>query len=86
MQMVSNRKKIARGLEIAGLEVAKAGVYVAIGVAHGALEVAKAALKLGDTVVSTVLKSIAYVISAATQILWIKSFELGITATRQMQR
>lgn len=79
-------KKIARGLEIAGLEVAKAGVYVAIGVAHGALEVAKAALKLGDTVISTVLKSIAYVISAATQILWIKSFELGITATRQMQK
>ena len=79
-------KKIARGLEIAGLEIAKAGVYVAIGVAYGALEVAKAALKLGGAVVSTVLKSIAYVISAATQILWIKSFELGITATKQMQK
>lgn len=79
-------KKIARGLEIAGLEIAKAGVYVAIGVAYGALEVAKAALKLGGAVVSTVLKSIAYVISAATQILWIKSFELGITATKEMQK
>lgn len=79
-------KKIARGVEIAGLEIAKAGVYVAIGVAYSALEVAKAALKLGGAVVSTVLESIAYVISAATQILWIKSFELGITATREMQK
>lgn len=79
-------KKIARGLEIAGLEIAKAGVYVAIGVAYGALEVAKAALKLGGAVVSTVLKSLAYIISAATQILWIKSFELGITATPRMQK
>ncbi len=79
-------KKIARGLEIAGLEIAKAGLYVAIGVAYGALEVAKAALKLGGAVVSTVLKSLAYVISAATQILWIKSFELGITASKEMQK
>lgn len=79
-------KKIARGLEIAGLEIAKAGVYVAIGVAYSALEVAKAALKLGGAVVSTVLKSIAYVISATTQILWVKSFELGITATKQTQK
>lgn len=78
--------KIARGLEIVGLEIAKAGVWVAIGVAYGALEVAKAALKLGGAVVSTVLKSLAYVISAATQILWIKSFELGITATPKMQK
>ncbi|QIU93256.1 hypothetical protein [Bacteroides faecium] len=79
-------KKIARGLEIAGLEIAKAGVYVAIGVAYGALEVAKAALKLGGAIVSSVLKSVAYIIEAATQILWIKSFELGITATPQIQK
>lgn len=79
-------KKIARGLEIVGLEIAKASVYVAIGVAYGALEVAKAALKLGGAVVSTILKSLAYIISAATQILWIKSFELGITATPNTQK
>lgn len=79
-------KKIAWGLEIAGLEIAKAGVYVAIGVAYGVLEVAKAALKLGGAVVSTVLKSLAYIINAATQILWIKSFELGIIATPEMQK
>lgn len=77
--------KIAKGLEIAALEVAKAGVYVAIGVAYAALEVAKAALKLGGAVVSTVLKSLAYVISAATQILWIKSFEIGLTITPKKQ-
>lgn len=79
-------KKIARGLEIVGLEIAKAGVYVAIGVAYGVLEVAKAALKLGGAVVSTVLQSLAYIINAATQILWIKSFELGITATPHTQK
>ena len=78
-------KKIAHGLEIAALEVAKAGVYVAIGVAYAALEVAKAALKLGGAVVSTVLKSLAYVISAATQILWIKSFEVGMAITPEEQ-
>ncbi len=74
-------KKIARGVEIAGLEIAKAGVYVAIGVAYGALEIAKAALKLGGAIVSTVLKSLAYIINAATQILWIKSFGLNIKVT-----
>lgn len=78
--------KIVRGLEIVGLEIAKAGVYVAIGVAYGVLEVAKAALKLGGAIVSTVLKSLAYIINAATQILWIKSFELGITTTSQSQK
>lgn len=78
-------KKIARGLEIAGLEIAKAGVYVAIGVAYAALEVAKAALNFGGALASTVLESIAYVISAVTQILWIKSFELGIITKKEMQ-
>ena len=77
--------KIARGLEIAALEVAKAGVYVAIGVAYAALEVAKAALNLGEDIVQMVLKSLAYVISAATQILWIKSFEVGMTISPKEQ-
>ncbi len=71
--------KIARCAEIAGLEIAKAGVYVAIGVANAALEVAKAAVKLGGAVAVGVLDSLAYIINAVTQILWIKSFELGIT-------
>lgn len=78
-------KKIAHGLEIAALEVAKAGVYVAIGVAYAALEVAQAALKLGGAVVSTVLKSLTYVISAATQILWIKSFEIDMAISPEEQ-
>jgi hypothetical protein len=78
--------KVARAAEIAGLEIAKAGVYVAIGVAHAALEVAKAALKLGGAVVGKVLESLAYIINAATQLLWIKSFELGITANPKSQK
>ncbi|MDR0711293.1 MAG: hypothetical protein LBF67_02970 [Prevotellaceae bacterium] len=78
--------KIARAAEIVGLGVAKAGVYVALGVAYSALEVAKAALKLGGAVVSTILESLAYIINAVTQMLWIKSFELGITANPQSQK
>ena len=73
--------KIACAAEIVGLELAKAGVYVAIGVAYTALEIAKAAVNLGGAVVSTVLNSLAYVISAVTQVLWIKSLELGIIAS-----
>lgn len=77
--------KIARGMEIAGLEIAKAGVYVAIGVAYAALEVAKAALKLGGAAVSGVLKAVAYIISSVTDIFWIKSFTLGIVANSTKQ-
>lgn len=78
--------KIARAAEIVGLTIAKAGIYVAIGVAYAALEIAKAALKLGGAVVSTILESLAYIINAVTQILWIKSFEMGIIANPQSQK
>lgn len=73
--------KLAKTAEIAAYEIAKAGIMVAIGVAYAALEVAKAAVKIGGTIVSSVLDSLAYVINAVTQIFWIKSFELGMTAT-----
>lgn len=73
--------KAARAAEIAGLEIAKVGVKVAIGVAYSALELAKKALKLGSDVVGGVLNSLARVIGAVTQLLWIKSFELGAELT-----
>lgn len=73
--------KVARLAEIAALYLAQAGVYTAIGVAVAALEVAKSAVKLGGAVVSTMLDSLAVIINTVTQILWIKSFELGINAS-----
>lgn len=74
-------KKISYTAQIAGYEIAKAGVKIAIGVAYAALEVAQAAVNLGGAIATTVLDSLSYVIGAVTQILWIKSFELGIKAT-----
>lgn len=73
--------KAARAAEIAGLEIAKAGVKVAIGVAYGTLELAKKALQLGSDVVGGVLNSLTHVIGAVTRLLWIKSFELGAEVT-----
>lgn len=78
--------KVARAAEIAGLEIAKAGVKVAIGVAYGTLELAKKALKLGSDVVGGVLNSLAYVIGAVTRLLWIKSFELGAEVTASTRK
>lgn len=78
--------KAARAAEIVGLEIAKAGVKVALGVAYGVLELAKKALQLSEKVVSKVLNSIAYVIGAVTQLLWIKSFELGAEVTANARR
>ncbi|WP_304205187.1 hypothetical protein [Phocaeicola plebeius] len=73
--------KAARAAEIAGLEIAKAGVKVAIGVAYGTLELAKKALQLGSDVIGGVLNSLTHVIGAVTRLLWIKSFELGAEVT-----
>lgn len=73
--------KAARAAEIAGLEIAKAGVKVAIGVAYGTLELAKKALQLGSDAVGGVLNSLAHVIGEVTRLLWIKSFELGAEVT-----
>lgn len=70
---------VAYSAEIAGLAIARTGVVVAIGVANAALEVAKAAVRLGGAAVGSVLNSLAKVISAVTQVFWIKSFELGMT-------
>lgn len=72
--------KIAKGVEIVGLEVAKVGIEVAIAVAYNVLEVAKVALNLGGKAVSSVLESLSNLIESVTQLLWIKSFELGIIA------
>ena len=78
--------KAARTAEIAGLEIAKVGVKAALVVANTTLEVIKKALQLSEKVVPKVLDSIAYVIGAVTQLLWIKSFELGAEVTANARR
>ena len=49
---------IAKGIEIGAYEVAKAGIYVAIGVATAALQVAKAAVQLAGKVGEGVMKAV----------------------------
>ncbi len=71
-------RKVSLYAQIACYEVAKGGVNTAISVANGVLSVAQAAVTLGGTIASTTIKSISYLLSAVTQVLWIKSFELGI--------
>lgn len=70
--------KIARAAEIGWIEIKKAGVYVAIGVAYSALEIAKAALRLDGAIVSGILNSLATVVNAVTKLLWINSFSIGL--------
>ncbi|GHV10919.1 hypothetical protein AGMMS49938_00750 [Fibrobacterales bacterium] len=71
--------RIGKGLEIVGYEIAKAGIYVSMGIAIGVLEVAKAALSVGGAIAQGVLQATAFILEAATQILAIKRFEISAT-------
>lgn len=70
--------KIYYSAQILYYETLKVGVNVAIGVAYGALEIAKAALTLGGKVASGALEAVANILSAITKLLWIKSFVLSM--------
>ncbi len=76
---------IGKGLEIAAYEVAKAGVYVAIGVANAALEVAKLAVKLGGLVGEGVLRLINGAISATLNLFFVKYIRLAAAASAKEQ-
>jgi len=71
-------EKIYYSAQILYYETLKLGVNVAIGVAYGALEIAKAALTLGGKVASGALEAVANILSAITKLLWIKSFVLSM--------
>ena len=60
---------IAKGLEIGAYEVAKIGIYTAIGVATAALEVAKGILSISGKVGESVLKAVNEVIKGNVPIL-----------------
>lgn len=67
---------IAKGLEIGAYEVAKAGVYAAIGVATAALQVAKQAVQLAGVVGESVMKAANAVIQGALTLFYINRLEL----------
>ncbi|MEH3114793.1 hypothetical protein [Pedobacter terrae] len=71
-------EKIYCSAQILFYETLKVGVNVAIGIAYGALEIAKAALTLGGKVASGALEAVANILGAITKLLWIKSFVLGM--------
>ncbi|QXU40137.1 hypothetical protein [Pedobacter sp. D749] len=78
--------KIYYSAQILYYETLKVGVNVAIGVAYGALEIAKAALTLGGKVASGALEAVANILSAITKLLWIKSFVLSMEFTSNARK
>jgi hypothetical protein len=78
--------KIYYSAQILYYETLKVGVNVAIGVAYGALEIAKAALNLGGKIASGALEAVANILSAITKLLWIKSFVLSMEFTAHAKK
>lgn len=79
-------EKIYYSAQILYYETLKVGVNVAIGVAYGALEIAKAALTLGGKIASGALEAVANILSAITKLLWIKSFVLSMEFTANARK
>ncbi|SDH59103.1 hypothetical protein SAMN05421827_13032 [Pedobacter terrae] len=79
-------EKIYYSAQILYYETLKVGVNVAIGVAYGALEIAKAALTLGGKIASGALEAVANILGAITKLLWIKSFVLSMEFTANARK
>ncbi|MBR1597278.1 MAG: hypothetical protein IJ661_00020 [Lachnospiraceae bacterium] len=71
---------IAKGIEIGAFEVAKAGIYTAIGVATAALNVAKGVLNLSEVVGEGVLKAVNAVIQGAMSLFYLNYIKLQASA------
>lgn len=76
---------IAKGIEIGAYEVAKVGVYAAIGVANAALEVAKGIVNLGGKIGEGVLKAVQGVIQGAMSLFYLHYIKLQAKANREEQ-
>lgn len=76
---------IGKGLEIGAYEVAKAGIYTAIGLATAALQVAKGILSISDKVGEGVLKAVNAVISGAMSLFYINYIRLDAKANLSEQ-
>lgn len=71
---------IAKGIEIGAYEVAKAGVYAAIGVATAALQVAKEVVNLSGKVSEGVMNAVNGVIQGAMNLFYINYLKLSAWA------
>lgn len=76
---------IAKGLEIGAYEVAKIGIYTAIGVATAALEVAKGVLALSGKVGESVLQAVNAVIQGAMSLFYVNYIKLETKANVKEQ-
>lgn len=71
---------IAKGIEIGAYEVAKAGIYAAIGIATAALQVAKKVVDLSGKVGEGVMKAVNAVIQGAMSLFYIHYLKLAAKA------
>ncbi|MFQ9515041.1 MAG: hypothetical protein ACLRZ9_04345 [Eubacterium sp.] len=71
---------IAKGIEIGAYEVAKAGIYAAIGVATAALQVAKKVVELSGKIGEGVMKAVNAVIKGAMSLFYINYIKLAAKA------
>lgn len=71
---------IAKGIEIGAYEVAKAGIYAAIGVANAALNVAKGVVSLSGKIGEGVLRAVNGVIQGAMSLFYLHYIKLTAKA------
>lgn len=71
---------IAKGIEIGAYEVAKAGIYAAIGIATAALQVAKKVVELSGKVGEGVMRAVNAVIKGAMSLFYINYLKLSAKA------
>lgn len=76
---------IAMGIEIGAFEMAKAGIYTAIGVATTALKVAKKVVELSGIVGEGVMRAVNAVIQGAMSLFYINYLKLAAKADREEQ-
>lgn len=76
---------IAKGIQIGAYEVAKVGIYAAIGVATAALEVAKGFLTLSGKVGEGVMKAVNGLIKGAMKLFFINYIKLDVKANLNAQ-
>lgn len=76
---------IGKGIEIGAYEVAKVGIYSAIGVATAALQVAKKTVELSGKVGEGVLKAVKGVIQGAMSLFYLNYIRLSARADASLQ-
>lgn len=76
---------IAKGIEIGAYEVAKAGIYAAIGIATAALQVAKKVVELSGKIGEGVMKAVNAVIKGAMSLFYLNYLKLAAKADTKEQ-